>query len=41
LQQLSRHNSYQAICDSAATFGGTARQRTRGRWRHLIIVLSV
>jgi hypothetical protein len=40
LQQLSRHNSFQAIRDSAATFGGAARQRIRGRWRHLTIVLS-
>lgn len=40
LQQLSRHNSFQSIRDGAATFGGAARQRTRGRWRQLTIVLS-
>ncbi|MFC3651919.1 MASE1 domain-containing protein [Dyella humi] len=40
LQQLSRHNSFQSLRDSAATFGGAARQRTRGRWRHLTIALS-
>jgi two-component system, NarL family, sensor histidine kinase FusK len=40
LQQLSRHNGFQAIRDGAATFGGAARQRTRGRWRHLTIVLA-
>jgi two-component system, NarL family, sensor histidine kinase FusK len=40
LQQLSRHESFQAINDSAATFGGAARQRTRDRWLHLTIVLS-
>lgn len=40
LRQLSRHNSFQAIRDGAATFGGAARQRTRNRWRHLTIVLS-
>ena len=40
LQQLSRHNSFQSLRDSAATFGGAARQRTRGRWSHLTIALS-
>jgi two-component system, NarL family, sensor histidine kinase FusK len=40
LQQLSRHNSFQSLRDSAATFGGAARQRTHGRWRHLTIALS-
>ena len=40
LQQLSRHTGFQAIRDSAATFGGAARQRTRGKWRHLTIALS-
>jgi hypothetical protein len=40
LRQLSRHNSFQAIHDGAATFGGAARQRTRGRWHHLTVVLA-
>jgi len=40
LQQLSRHNSFQSLRDSAATFGGAARQRTRGQWRHFTIALS-
>lgn len=40
LQQLSRHNGFQGIRDSAATFGGAARQRTRGQWRHFTIALS-
>jgi two-component system, NarL family, sensor histidine kinase FusK len=40
LQQLSRHNGFQSIRDSAATFGGAARQRTRGQWRHFTIALS-
>jgi two-component system, NarL family, sensor histidine kinase FusK len=40
LQQLSMHDGFQAINDSAATFGGAARQRTRDRRLHLTVVMS-
>ncbi|CAM8820081.1 MASE1 domain-containing protein [Burkholderia pseudomallei] len=36
LRQLSRGEGFQPIQDGAATFGGTARQRVRGEWLHIV-----
>ena len=40
LRQLSRSGGFQPIHDGAATFGGTARQRVRGEWLHIVSVMQ-
>ncbi|MBO7795483.1 MASE1 domain-containing protein [Burkholderia pseudomallei] len=40
LRLLSRGEGFQPIRDGAATFGGTARQRVRGEWLHIIAFMQ-
>lgn len=40
LRQLSRGEGFQPIHDGAATFGGTARQRARGEWLHIVAFIQ-
>ncbi|KIP19018.1 MASE1 family protein [Burkholderia sp. MSHR3999] len=40
MRQLSRGEGFQPIQDGAATFGGTARQRVRGEWLHIMAFLQ-
>ncbi|AGK46943.1 MASE1 family protein [Burkholderia thailandensis MSMB121] len=39
LRRLSRGEGFQSTQDGAATFGGVARQRVRGKWLHIVAVM--